>query len=337
MARSRSLVLNGVFDQGAEGREAGHVPRALALLVMVFAISAAHFAISREDHAHHVVHVVFGALFLVPIVAAGTWLPRRWAIGIALMSTALYLVHARVSWAGEPYENANQVAMAAVYLFVAVVTTVLAVARDAERLRGLAAVLDAQRDAAIQAVASLSSALRHRDDGTAEHCKRAARLCAAMGGPMGLPQRRIELLGWAALVHDVGKIGVRDDVLFKPEELTPSERTEIERHPAAAAEILSPIRGAEEVAAIVLAHHECPDGSGYPFALTGDRIPLEAHILRVVDVYDALRERRSYKEPMSCARALAVLEKMAGKVDGAAVASLRQILHEPIDGTPLAG
>ncbi len=73
------------------------------------------------------------------------------------------------------------------------------------------------------------------------------------------------------------------------------------------------------------------------FAFTGDRIPVEARILRVADVYDALRERRSYKEPMSCARGLAALEEMAGKVDGAAVAALRRVIHDASAGTPLAG
>ena len=80
----------------------------------------------------------------------------------------------------------------------------------------------------------------------------------------------------AALVHDVGKIGIRDDVLFKPDDLTGAERELLERHPTAAAEMLESVEGTREIADIVVAHHECPDGSGYPRGLRGDQIPVEA-------------------------------------------------------------
>lgn len=304
------------------------VARRAAVLLAVVAISAAHFLMSRQGHAWHTIHVAFGALALLPIVAAALWTPTSWALMTALLSAALYLFHARQSWAGHPYENVNQITTAAIYVFVAILTAVLVAARDRERQRAAAAALEAQRDAALQAIASLSSALRHRDDETGAHCRRVARLAADLARAMDLPQARIEVIKRAALLHDIGKIGVRDDVLLKPGELTTEERAQIEHHPSIAADILRPIRGAEEIASIVLAHHENLDATGYPRGLRGGEIPLESRILRVADVYDALRERRSYKGPLAASASLAVLDELAigGKLDLEVIAALRRTL-----------
>ncbi len=125
-------------------------------------------------------------------------------------------------------------------------------------------------------------------------------------------------------MHDIGKIGVRDDVLFKPDDLTPEERAKVERHPALAAEILRPIHGAEPIAEIVLSHHECPDGSGYPRGLRGEEIPIEARILRAADVFSALTDARPYKASMDDERAIEWMQAAGGtKLDPASVAALR--------------
>lgn len=306
-----------------------HGSRGPLILLAVLSVSAAHFLMSRHGHTWHTVHVAFGALGLLPIVAAALWLPTRWAVATASLSAGLYLLHARTSWAGHPYENVNQVATAAIYVFVVVVTAALVAARDRERQRAAAAMLDSQRDAALQALASLSSALRHRDDGTGAHCRRVASLSAAMARAMNLPRPRVEAIERAALVHDVGKIGLRDDVLLKPGELTAEERAQVEHHPSIAADILRPIRGAEEIAQIVLAHHENLDATGYPRALRADEISLEARILRVADVFDALRGRRSYKEPLAVSASLALIDDLVnqGKLDPTVVAALRRTLE----------
>jgi HD-GYP domain-containing protein (c-di-GMP phosphodiesterase class II) len=138
---------------------------------------------------------------------------------------------------------------------------------------------------------------------------------------------RLELVRLAALVHDVGKIGVRDDVLLKPDELSPEERAEVERHPIVAAEILRPIRGARDIAEIVLAHHECPDGSGYPKRLTAAQIPLEAHVIRVADVFACLTEKRPYKPAINPTVALEIMEGLAGsKLDAGAFRAFQEML-----------
>ena len=139
---------------------------------------------------------------------------------------------------------------------------------------------------------------------------------------------RVELLRLAALVHDIGKIGVRDDVLLKPDTLTAAEVAQMHRHPAIAAQILGGIRGTEQIAAIVLAHHERLNGSGYPLGLRDGQIPLEAQVLSIADIFCALTEKRPYKPAiMDAAHALRVIEPMAKvELDDMAIELLREMV-----------
>lgn len=185
------------------------------------------------------------------------------------------------------------------------------------------------RVAVVEGVSGLLGALRARDQYTEEHSAHVARLAVEVGTRRGLPPDGIEVLRLAALMHDLGKIGVRDDVLLKPEELTEEERIRIQQHPQIAADILRPIRGARHIADIVLAHHECPDGSGYPRGLDQTHIPLEAHILHVADVFCSLTESRPYKEAWSEAEALAMMKSEAGtKFEAESVRLLEEVLAE---------
>lgn len=299
--------------------------RAVYIAAAFLVTTAVHALAGRGTHPLHVIHVVFGALYLLPIVAAAVWIGARSALGVALASAAAYVLHARTVWAGDPMENANQLATAGVYVFVGVVSAGLVRAAERERRARADAEMSAQRDAIVQGIATLSRALRQRDDGTGAHSERVARVAVQVGAALGLEPARIEILRLAALVHDVGKIGVRDDVLLKPDELTAEERERIERHPTIAAEILRPIRGAEEIAEIVLSHHECPDGSGYPRHLAGDRIAVEARVLRVADVFAALVEVRPYKRSLTRGEAVAKMRHLSGKLDGAAFSALERL------------
>jgi putative nucleotidyltransferase with HDIG domain len=230
---------------------------------------------------------------------------------------------------GQPMENANQYATIGVYLVVGAVTGTLVERGRRERARHREAQHRAHREALLQALASLSNALGARDGYTEEHSERVSRLAVELGRRRGLPDDRLELLRLAGLVHDVGKIGVRDDILLKPEQLSEEERRLIERHPSVAARILRPIRGAEEIARIVLAHHECPDGSGYPSGLSGDQVPLEARILRVADVYSALTDSRSYKPALGRAEVMEWMRSVSGtKLDAESFAILDKLVGE---------
>jgi putative nucleotidyltransferase with HDIG domain len=187
----------------------------------------------------------------------------------------------------------------------------------------------AAREAVAEGISGLLAALRARDEYTEEHSEHVAGLAVEIGARRGLLPDRLELLRLAALMHDLGKIGVRDDVLLKPEELTEEERVRIQRHPEVAADILRPIRGARHIADIVLAHHECPDGSGYPQGRDAAHIPLEAHILHVADVFCSLTESRTYKKAWSEADALAMMKAEAGtKFEAESVRLLEEVIAE---------
>lgn len=292
------------------------------------AITAVHGGVAHQTHGLHAVHVVFGALYLVPTMAAAVWLrPAAGVVGAVLAAVA-YLVHARLAWPGDVMEMVDHGVMATVYVLVGTVSAALVHAAERERQRREELERRADREAAIQAVASLSKALRSRDDGTAAHSERVARVAEAIACSLGLPRARVDVVRLAGLVHDVGKIGIRDDVLLKPGALTADERAAIERHPVIAAEILAPLRGGAELSRIVAAHHEAPDGSGYPAHLTAERIPAEAAILKVADVYAALLERRPYKPEAAPEQVIETMRTWGGKLDARAFGALERLVGD---------
>lgn len=296
---------------------------ALVLGMIIGFISWLHFMLPIDSHRAHVLHVVLACLYLLPVIWSAISFGFRRGLLVSTAISVIYLAHIGFSWAGQPMENVNQFAMIAVYLTVGLTSGLLVSLRDKERERRLESERTSQRRAIVQGLAGLSNALGFRDEYTRRHSEEVAQLAVEIGRRRGLSEEKIETLRLAALIHDIGKIGVRDDILYKPERLGPEERAAMARHPMLAAEILQPIQGAEEIAAIVLAHHERPDGSGYPRGLRGCEIPLEALILSVADVYSALTEGRPYKSAMTEQEAIRIIRAMAGqKLDEKAVESL---------------
>ena len=148
--------------------------------------------------------------------------------------------------------------------------------------------------------------------GTAEHSERVGAMARAVGVELALVGEELEVLHWAGLLHDIGKLAVPEEILNKPGRLTPQEWAVIKRHPAVGADLLRTISpGLEPVAAAVRAHHERWDGSGYPDGLAGRAIPLAGRIVAVADVYDALTHPRSYR-PDAFASASAIDHLTAG-------------------------
>jgi putative nucleotidyltransferase with HDIG domain len=289
----------------------------LAISASLLLLAVLHAIVSVESHPSHVVHVILRGLYLFPIVAGAIWFGFAGGLLAAIGVSASYLAHILVSWRGQTMENANQFAMIGVYLAVGSVSGLLVRAREREHVLRIAGERRAERSALIEGLASLVAALGFRDDYTRRHCERVSRLAVAIGTRFDLSAERLEALRLAALTHDIGKIGVPDDILYKPEALDAAERARIERHPQIASEILRRIHGAREIAEIVLCHHECPDGSGYPRGLRGDQIPLNARILRVADVYSALTDERSYKPGLGPREALDLMEEWGeAKLDG---------------------
>lgn len=158
-------------------------------------------------------------------------------------------------------------------------------------------------------VLALSSAVEKRDPYTAGHQRRVAQLSCALAREMGLSEDVINYLNIAATLHDVGKLYIPAEILAKPTKLTPPEFEIIKTHSRAGFEILKPINFPWPVAQIVLQHHEKNDGSGYPDGLTGDQILLEAKILSVADIVEAMMSHRPYREALGLEQALGDLNR----------------------------
>lgn len=182
-----------------------------------------------------------------------------------------------------------------------------------------------------------------RDTETGGHLERMAQYARLIGRELqasqGLSDEYIEHLYLFAPLHDIGKIGIPDEVLLKPGQLDAEQRRLMETHVRMGVELLEKLIGdldlreRGEVAMmrnVVADHHECLDGSGYPRGLSGDAISLEARIIAVADVFDALTSHRPYKTPWSVEAALEQLERLVelGKLDGDCVAALRQRSRE---------
>jgi PAS domain S-box-containing protein len=194
---------------------------------------------------------------------------------------------------------------------IAVVEDISGRKRVAEALRASEAEL---REAQAEILERLAQAAELRDDETGLHTRRVGVLAARIATSLGLPSAEVELLRQAAPLHDVGKIGVPDQILMKEGALTPAERACIELHAALGARILSGstsplIRLAESIAHC---HHERWDGTGYPRRLSREEIPLPARICAVADVFDALSHARPYRAAWPMERILTYMRHAAG-------------------------
>lgn len=165
----------------------------------------------------------------------------------------------------------------------------------------------------IETVLALSRTLDARDSHSGSHSKRMAGLSERMGIRYHMTTRDVRELSWAALLHDIGKIGVEDQILYKPGPLTDREWEIMKTHPEIGAQMVGGLTGMENIAAMILGHHERMDGSGYPRGLAGEQIPLGARILAVVDSYSAMTEGRPYRSAKSHEEAIIELKNLSGK------------------------
>jgi HD-GYP domain-containing protein (c-di-GMP phosphodiesterase class II) len=269
-------------------------------------------ALASGTHQVHVIHVSLGAVYLVPVLAGVLWCGLRGGVVLGLGVTAAFAWQAGVeetrAWMGLP----ERWAFIAVFWVVGVGGGVLVDLQRAERARSRAMQRDAERRTVLEALASLAAALGSHDPYVKSHGEHVGAVAAALGTELGLTAERVETLRLAGVVHDIGKLGVPDDILLRPGDLSAGERGLVERHPDIAAAILQPLSGAAGIAEIVRCHHECPDGSGYPRHLRGTEIPLEARLLRVADVFCSVTDSRPYKPSVPVPAALETLRAMAG-------------------------
>jgi response regulator RpfG family c-di-GMP phosphodiesterase len=289
------------------------------------------------DWATYVLMLALGAAALALIVFLG---PVRGAAGAAAVA-AVYLVVTQLA-----FDGGRVLPLAVPLVGVAAATLVAILAAVAQesgarrrvdvRNRELADAVRARTHELeitnLEAVERLARAAELRDGDTGEHLDRMSRMCEAVALRLGLSPEEALRLRRAAILHDVGKIGLPDRILRKPDRLTEEEIEIMRRHTLEGAALLagsrSPVLRTAEV--IARTHHERWDGTGYPLGLAEDEIPLAGRIAAVCDVYDALITERPYKRAWSEAEARAELVAQRGRhFDPAAVDALLAVLGEP--------
>jgi putative two-component system response regulator len=193
---------------------------------------------------------------------------------------------------------------------------------------------DAELQAKLDLVNRLALAAEYKDDLQGGHNFRIGKSSEIIARHLGLPEAQCQSLGHAAVLHDIGKIGIPDSILSKPGPLTPEERRIMEKHVLYGAHLLS---GSDHellmmARSVSLYHHEKWDGTGYPYALSGEEIPLEGRIVAVCDVFDALTSERAYKHAWSSDKASGFIVGASGKhFDPSVVRAFLKGLPEILD------
>lgn len=201
------------------------------------------------------------------------------------------------------------------------------VARQLSHARERSGLHTALEQRGLEAIQALSAALESRDGTTGGHIDRTQYLAEAVALDLGLGAEESRAARYAAVLHDIGKIGVPDGILNKPGALSEEEWEVMRRHPAIGANILSGITGFERTSEVVLSHHERFDGGGYPRGLAGEAVPVEARIISVVDTYDAMTNDRPYRAAMSHEEAVTELRKNAGtQFDPGVIESFERVI-----------
>jgi putative nucleotidyltransferase with HDIG domain len=166
----------------------------------------------------------------------------------------------------------------------------------------------------VQTIRALAEAVDAKDSYTRGHSERVGVYASKLGRELGLQRELIERIYISGLLHDVGKIGIPDRIITKPDRLTPEEYEEIKRHPEIGARILQPVAFLADVVPCVRHHHEWYDGStsGYPARLVGDQIPLPSRIILVADTLEAMTSDRPYRKGMNLDRVIEELRRFSG-------------------------
>ena len=164
----------------------------------------------------------------------------------------------------------------------------------------------------LSSIRALINALEARDNYTKGHSQRVTDYSVRFAQYIGFSKFEVAEIEMASVLHDIGKIGIRDDILFKEGKLTSEEYQIIQKHPVIGAEILKPIKSITNIIPLIYHHHERYDGKGYPDKLAGSNIPKGALIIAIADTYDAIRTERSYKKANSKERALNIIQENSG-------------------------
>ena len=296
----------------------GRRARIAILATLTLAIGLLHFLIPTESHALHKLHIVVRKLYFLPPVMAAAWFGVRGATWTTLGVSGLFILHAMIDWPGNYMEQANQAGELIGFWVAGLIPGYLF---DRQR----AILLDLAR-ANEETLQGLVSALDLREHQTGLHSQRVRAYTLLLADRIGTTEKQRRDIGYAALLHDVGKIAVPDRILLKPGALSEAERQDMRRHPETGYRMVRRVGFLRDAAEIVYAHHERFDGGGYPRGLKAGEIPLGARLFMVADVYDSITSERPYRSPMSHQDALNVIcHESTGQFDPAVVMAFRGI------------
>lgn len=193
------------------------------------------------------------------------------------------------------------------------------------------------RETSIATVCSLVTVVDQKDEYTSGHSVRVGYFAVLLGSQLGLTDSELQMLEWGALLHDIGKIGIRDDVLKKSGKLTDEEFAHMKEHPVRSFRVVRSVPQLAQALDGVRYHHEHYDGSGYPDGLVGEDIPLQARIIQIADIFDALTSTRSYRKAFDWRKALSILAEEAGTtVDSRLQQIFDRLIRSRLESDPQA-
>ena len=207
--------------------------------------------------------------------------------------------------------------------------------RNTQLVTDLTGALCQLEEVSLGTIRALADALDAKCDYTSGHSLRVSQYALLIGKNMGLTPEELRDLELGGILHDIGKIGVPESILWKPAKLTPEETAIMAEHPVKSAQIIGDLPSLQKAKRFVMHHHEFMDGSGYPDKLAGDAIPLGARIILVADAYDAMTSDRPYRKAIGHERAIQELKKCAGRqFDPKIVEVLVGVLGEGAEPNP---
>ncbi len=290
------------YDTGTQSP--GLPIKQIFLIALLLLIGLSHW-ITPISHGHlHILHVFLRKSFVIPIILAAIWYEVKGAMGVVSLVSLVYMPHIFLQWTGNFTENVNQIGELASLWIIALLSGIF-VRIEKKALRE---VVDTHKGSLVALVAALDA----REHETQLHSFRVQAYSLKIADQFELDDQQRNILVHASLLHDIGKIGIPDNILLKPGPLNYQEWDIMKQHPAIGYHLIQSIPFLKHAAETVYYHHEKYNGSGYPCGLKGDEIPFTARIFAVADVFDALTSDRPYHKKISHEDAVKVIQENNG-------------------------